>query len=385
MKINRKERFITKAKEKHGDKYDYSKVEYVDAHTKVCVICPIHGEFWITPNSHLNGSGCPECGGNKTLTTEEFIEKAKQIHGDKYDYSKVEYVNANTKVCVICPIHGEFLVSPANHLRERGCPKCRSRKNIVSSYEISKPMLIRKHTKETFFEKAKKIHGNKYDYSKVNYKDNKTKVCIICPIHGEFWQRPDHHLHGQGCKKCGDLIRSENKKNYQEDWIKAADELHNHKYDYSKINYVNANTKVCIICPEHGEFWQKPASHMQGKGCPICNESVLEREIITFLKNENIKYEYRCHFEWLGNLELDFYLPEYNVAIECQGLQHFEPIEHFGGIERFIKQIENDKFKMEKCCEQKIKLLYFSNLKKENTITNLNVLKEKIFTNGTDN
>lgn len=385
MKIDRKERFIVKAKEKHGDKYDYSKVEYVDAHTKVCIICPKHGEFWIIPNSHLNGSGCPECGRNKKMTTEAFIEKAKQIHGDKYDYSKVEYVNSHTKVCIICPFHGEFWVSPANHLRERGCPKCRSRKNVVNSYEISKPMLIRKHTKETFFEKAKKIHGDKYDYSKVNYKDNKTKVCIICPIHGEFWQRPDHHLHGQGCKKCGDLRRSENKKIYQEDWIKAADELHNHKYDYSKINYVNANTKVCIICPEHGEFWQKPASHMQGNGCPICNESVLEREIITFLKNENIKYEYRCHLEWLGNLELDFYLPDYNVAIECQGLQHFEPIEHFGGIERFVKQIENDKLKMEKCCEQKIKLLYFSNLKKENIITNLNVLKEKIFTNGTDN
>lgn len=385
MKIDRKERFITKAKENHGDKYDYSKIEYIDAHTKVCIICPKHGEFWITPNSHLNGSGCPECGRNKKMTTEAFIKKAKQIHGDKYDYSKVEYINANTKVCIICPIHGEFLVSPANHLRERGCHKCRSRKNIVSSYEISKPMPIKKHTKETFFEKAKKIHGDKYDYSKVNYKNNKTKVCIICPIHGEFWQRPDHHLHGQGCKKCSDLIRFENKKVYQEDWIKAADELHHHKYDYSKINYINANTKVCIICPKHGEFWQKPASHMQGNGCPICNESVLEREIITFLENENIKYEYRYHTEWLGNLELDFYLPEYNLAIECQGLQHFEPIEHFGGIERFVKQIENDKLKMEKCCEQKIKLLYFSNLKKEKMITNLNVLKEKIFTNGTDN
>ena len=384
MKIDRKERFITKAKEKHGDKYDYSKVEYVDAHTKVCIICPIHGEFWQTPNSHLNGCGCPKCGGNKTLTSEEFIEKAKQIHGEKYDYSKVEYVNANTKVCVICPIHGEFWIAPHNHLRERGCPICRTRKYINNVYEPKNKKLIKKHTLKSFIEKAKQIHGEKYDYSKVEYVDNKTKVCIICPIHGEFWIRPDNFLNGQGCKKCSDLIRFENKKVYQEDWIKAADELHHHKYDYSKINYINANTKVCIICPEHGEFWQKPASHMQGRGCPICNESVLEREIITFLENENIKYEYRYHSEWLGNLELDFYLPDYNIAIECQGLQHFEPIEHFGGIERFVKQIENDKLKMEKCCEQKIKLLYFSNFKKENIITNLNVLKEKIFDNGTN-
>ena len=165
----------------------------------------------------------------------------------------------------------------------------------------------------------------------------------------------------------------------QEDWIKAASKLHNNKYDYSKVNYVDAKTKVCIVCPEHGEFWQKPSAHMQGRGCPICNESVLEREIITFLNNEGIEYEYRYHSEWLENLELDFYLPKFNIAIECQGLQHFEPIKHFGGVDRFIKQIENDRIKLEKCNEKKIPLLYFSNLKKENMITSLNVLKEKIY------
>ena len=381
MKIDRKERFIIKAKEKHRDKYDYSKVEYVDAHTKVCIICPTHGEFWQTPNSHLNGCGCSKCSSNKKKTTKEFIERAKQIHGDKYDYSKVEYKNGNTKVCIICPIHGEFLVTPSNHIRERGCPKCRNRNSVVNNYKVKKPMAVKKHTLESFIEKAKQVHGDKYDYSKVEYKGNKTKVCIICPIHGEFWIRPDNFLCGQGCKKCGDLIRFENKKVCQEDWIKAANELHNNKYDYSKVKYKNANSKVCIICPEHGEFFQKPSAHMQGQGCPICNESMLEREVITFLNNEKIKYEYRYHSEWLGNLELDFYLPEYNVAIECQGLQHFEPIKHFGGIKRFIKQFENDKLKLEKCNEQKIELLYYSNLKKENMITNLNVLKEKIYKN----
>ena len=329
MKIDRKERFIIKAKERHGDKYDYSKVEYVNAHTKVCIICPIHGEFWITPNSHLNGCACSQCGRNKKMTTEEFIEKARKIHGDKYDYSKVEYVNANTKVCVICPIHGEFYVSPANHLRERGCPKCRTRKELVGKYSVTKPMVIRKHNIQTFVEKAKKVHNNKYDYSKVEYINSHSKVCIICPIHGEFWITPCRHLGGQGCKKCGDLERFNSKKVQQEDWIKAATALHNGKYDYSKVNYINANTKVCIICPKHGEFWQKPSAHMQGQGCPICNESQLEKEIITFLNNEGIEYEYRYHSEWLGKLELDFYLPKYNIGIECQGLQHFEPIRHF--------------------------------------------------------
>lgn len=381
MKIERKERFIEKAKEKYKGKYDYSKVEYTNAHTKICIICPIHGEFWITPNSHLNGRGCPECGRNKKLTTDKFIERAKKIHGSKYDYSKTEYINSHTKVCVICPIHGEFLVSPANHLRERGCPKCKSRKRIMDSYEVKTPLTVKKHTLDTFVEQAKKVHGDKYDYSKIEYKNNKTKVCIICPAHGEFWIRADNFLNGQGCKKCGDLARFENKKVCQDDWIKAANELHNNKYDYSKVRYKDANSKVCIICPTHGEFWQKPSAHMQGQGCPICNESALEREVITFLNNEKIKYEYRYHSEWLGSLELDFYLPHFNIAIECQGLQHFEPIKHFGGIKRFVKQIENDNLKLEKCNEQKIQLLYYSNFKKENMITSLTVLKEKIYKN----
>ena len=109
--------FIEKAKAVHGDKYDYSKVEYVKAKEKVCIICQEHGEFWQTPNNHLRGEGCPFCYGSKKLTTEEFISKAKQIHGNKYDYSNVNYVNKYTKVCIICPEHGEFWQKPSNHLK----------------------------------------------------------------------------------------------------------------------------------------------------------------------------------------------------------------------------------------------------------------------------
>jgi hypothetical protein len=379
MKIDRTNQFIEKAKKKHGSKYDYSKVEYVNAHTKVCVICPIHGEFWITPNSHLNGCGCSRCSSNKKMTTESFINRAKQIHGDKYDYSEVEYVNNTTKVCIICPEHGKFLVSPSNHLRERGCPKCHTRKDLMTRYSTSKPLLIRKHTTESFINKAKQVHGDGYDYSKVEYINNKTKVCVICSKHGEFWVRPDNFLSGVGCKKCGDAIKSESKKTSEKDWIETARKVHNNKYDYTKVKYKSAKEKVCIICPEHGEFWQKPSSHLQGQGCPICNESTLEKEIIRFLEDERIEYEYRYHSEWLGKLELDFYLPKFNVAIECQGLQHFQPIKHFGGVDRFIKQIQNDKLKFEKCIERKVTLLYYSNFKKENVITNLKVLKEKIY------
>ena len=120
-----KDEFIKDAIEIHNDKYDYSKVEYVNNRTKVCIICPKHGEFWMKPNSHLSGQGCPKCSGVAKLTTEEFVERAKQIHGDKYDYSKVNYVNARTKVCIICPEHGEFWVIPNDMLHKNvGCRKC---------------------------------------------------------------------------------------------------------------------------------------------------------------------------------------------------------------------------------------------------------------------
>jgi hypothetical protein len=123
-KLKTTEEFIRRAKKVHGDKYDYSKVEYKGTHTKVCIICPIHGEFFQTPNNHLHGQGCLACGGRKQLTKEEFIQKAREVHGDKYDYSKVEYVNKNTKVKIICPIHGEFEQEPNSHLEGKGCPNC---------------------------------------------------------------------------------------------------------------------------------------------------------------------------------------------------------------------------------------------------------------------
>lgn len=120
----KKEEFVLKANTKHDYKYDYSKVEYVDYKTKVCIICPKHGEFWQKPSDHLQGKGCNQCNGGVRSNTKDFIEKAKKIHGDKYDYSKVEYEHNARKVSIICPIHGVFRQSPNNHLQGNGCPKC---------------------------------------------------------------------------------------------------------------------------------------------------------------------------------------------------------------------------------------------------------------------
>jgi hypothetical protein len=352
--------FIKKAREIHGNKYDYSKVEYINSKTKVCIICPIHGEFWQIPYSHLKGFGCCKCGHDRTNNSKfsnisTFIEKAKKVHGDKYDYSKVEYERSNKKVCIICPIHGEFWQTPNKHLCGDGCPKCGHKHTWDKRGRI---------TTEEFIERARKVHGDKYDYSKVEYVDAKTKVCIICPIHGEFWQTPDSHLQGSGCWKCGIQKLSNIKKYTTKNFIKKAKEIHGNKYDYSKVEYVDSHTKVCIICPIHGEFWQVPNNHINGLGCWKCgreNKSLFEEEVYNQLKKLNILIERQKTFDWLKyrtNLFLDFYLPEYNAAIEVQGEQHYKPIDFFGGEETFINQQKRDKRKLNLCEKHNVKMFY---------------------------
>ena len=190
------------------------------------------------------------------MDTEQFIEKANLIHGNKYDYSKVNYINAKTKVIIICKEHGEFEQTPTGHLSGRGCPVCR----YVKSSSATRKGL------NQFIVDSKNVHGDKYDYSKVNYVNNRTKVCIICPEHGEFWQRPDKHiLRKQGCPYC-----SGNAKRNINSFVEDARRIHGHKYDYSKSVYRGIHEKLCIICPEHGEFWQAPNDHLHGQGCPGC-------------------------------------------------------------------------------------------------------------------
>ena len=345
-----KEQFIEKSRKVHGDKYDYSKVEYINNSTKVCIICPIHGEFWQTPANHMNGQDCPECSGRGN-TTESIIEKFKKIHGDKYDYSKVIFERVDKKVCIICPIHGEFWQEPRLHLKGCGCKYC-----------AGKDM-----TTEEFIRRAREVHGDKYDYSKVKFITNKTKVCIICPIHGEFWQEPSNHVNGKnGCPKCG-YNNIHNKRKYTNEWfIEKARAIHGDKYDYSKVEYYNIDTPVCIICPIHGEFWQTPYHHLRRKqGCPICKQSHMENDISNFLNKNNIRFIPQCDnktIEWLKRQSLDFYLPDYNVAIECQGEQHFQPVEHFGGEKKLetMRKLDIKKYKL--CEEHNIKLYYFSDV-----------------------
>lgn len=222
---------------------------------------------------------------------------------------------------------------------------------------------MRKLTIEEFIEKAKKIHGDKYDYSKVNYKNNRTKVCIICPKHGEFYMTPSNILLGHNCPGCS-------KGNSLKDFIKKADIIHKNKYNYSKVVYTNGRTKVDIICNKHGIFRQTPINHISGCGCPKCKikSSHLEIEVKDCLISNLIKFEQQKTWKWLTyrtNQYVDFYLPDYNIVIECQGLQHFQEIEFFGGVELYEDTKLRDKNKLDLCTKNGIKVLYYSNLRED--------------------
>lgn len=272
-----KEEFISRAIVVHGDRYDYSLVDYKNSRTRVKIICPEHGIFEQSPEFHFNGSGCPSCANNIKYSTQEFVKKAKQVNGNRYDYSLVEYKNNKTKIKIICPEHGIFEQIPMHHLKEIGCFKCSHNFN----------------TADDFIKKAKDVHGDKYDYSLVDYKNNYTKVKIICLEHGMFEQIPKNHTnHERGCPVC---------------------------------NESRGEKEIALLLDENN------ISHLRQYKFEEC-------------KNVN-------------HLPFDFYLPEYNLCIEYDGRQHYEAVEFFGGERglRYIQK--NDEIKNKYCNDNNIKLL----------------------------
>lgn len=297
----------------------------------------------------------------RRLNKEEFMSRSNKTHNNKYDYSLVEYKNGYTKVEIICHEHGLFQQRPDHHLDGRGCKKCstKSKKHISNKNEYSR----------LFIEKSKKIHNNKYDYSLVEYKNARTKVKIICPEHGIFEQNPDTHLKGHNCLKCSITINSDNQTYDNNTFIKKAISIHSNNYDYSKTNYIRSKEKVLIICPEHGYFYQMPYNHLLGKGCKKCNESKGEKIIRCYLEENLIRFESEKSFEECKNikkLRFDFYLPEYNLCIEYDGIQHFKPLEFWGGNEALLERKKCDLIKTDFCISNNINLLrinYKENIK----------------------
>lgn len=256
--------FIKEAREIHGDKYDYSKAIYTSCKAKTEIICWKHGSFWQTPNAHLSHrQGCPACGAGKSLsnargkalTTKQFIEKAKKIHGDKYSYRKTEYCSGHKKVVITCSRHGDFEQDPYSHLSGCGCPACKAEKISV----------LRSSSTERFIKRAREKYGEKYDYSQAEYRGNRNKVKVLCRKHGGFWAVP------------ADFI-----------------------------------------------------SRSRNGGCPLCGESSGENRIRVWLDNNGLSDKYRTEHKFADLkdkdlLRYDFYIPSKNLLVEYNGRQHYKP------------------------------------------------------------
>jgi hypothetical protein len=361
-------KFLDKCKNVHGNKYDYSLVNYVNNKTKVVIICPTHGEFEQTPDKHINSKqGCPKCSNTYKLTKKDFIDRSNKIHNNTYVYSNVNYINANTKVNITCQKHGVFKQRPSAHINGNGCPKCigknKTNEEVIkefidihgNKYNYSKvnyintitPLKIicpihgefeqtynthkkghgcpncvgRNKTTEEFIKECNIIHKNKYDYSLTNYTKSSDKIKIICPIHGVFTQTASTHLIGGGCQKCKGLSIIEKKTKTTEQFIVEAKLIHGDKYNYSLVDYNNAKTPVKIICPTHGEFEQTPEVHLTGSGCQKCGfkYNYNQNLLIDFIEQLNIKTINNTK-KIISPLELDIYIPSHNIAIEYNGL-----------------------------------------------------------------
>lgn len=324
---------------KHPDAQtlDFSKSVYKAGYENVTVRCKIHGEFQVSPSNLFNGSGCPDCGREKAkvkrqLPLKEFVRRARQHYGTKYDYSETTLDSLYGYVSVTCREHGAWMVLASNHvIGKSGCPVCAKMKFGKRQKE--------KNTKTTeeFIARSEKIHGLRYDYSQTEYVHVNKNLTIKCREHGPFNQRASSHLAGKGCPECGKIERAGKQILSAEVLIERFREAHGKRYDYSEVKYLGLTKKVKILCPEHGEFYQAPRTHLERKGCPECSLSKGETAIANILNENAIDYlvEYKVPeaVPEDANLRYDFFIPSLNLLIEYDGEQHFMPVT-FGGMSK---------------------------------------------------
>ena len=283
----------------------------------------------------------------RALTRDSFIEKANSIFNRKYSYEKVNYADYKTEVTITCPIHGDFKQRPSNHLKGHGCPHCA--KNGV------------RPTLEAF---RARFSDKMINLSEFEYKRATDAGKCLCERCGNVWYTtPMSLMKGSGCPRCAKERRVMKRTSNIDEFIRKFQEKHGINYDFSESKYVNAITKMVVICPSHGKFFMTPNDLLSGHGCPICSSSRLESEVRKILSENNIDFEEQKRFEWLRlkkPLSLDFYLPKQNIAIECQGIQHYKAIERFGGEEELVRIKNRDFIKKELCEKQGITLVYYS-------------------------
>lgn len=311
------ETFENRSKERHLDKnYVYHKETYKSTYEKTKITCPIHGDFWQIAKDHMKGQGCPECGRIRMgllrrSNTNEFIGKYRKLYNNNLDFSQFVYVKSNQLSKVICPEHGEFLVTPNNLLSGKGCPQC-GNKRTADFFRMKK---------DEFDERMKKLWGNNITYDFNDYKNFGKKMKFHCKKHGEFKTMPLNILNNHGCPICGKEKQIKSRTALYEHVEKEMRQTHGDKYIYYPETYKNKKQKMKMECPKHGIFWQTPSAHISGQGCKCCKESHLEKEMVQCLLENNIEFERE---KQLGRQHVDFYIPSINLNIECQGEQHFK-------------------------------------------------------------
>jgi Zn finger protein HypA/HybF involved in hydrogenase expression len=254
----------------------------------------------------------------KKLTTEDFVKRSIKVHGNRYIYDKVNYINSKIPVLIKCKKHGKFKQIPDHHIRGRGCPKCASEKSKIN---------LKKYNNDEFIKQVIKVHGDRYDYNKVEYKNIRDLIIITCKEHGDFKQKPSLHLKGCGCPKCGLIKNFINLRYSKDEFINQAKQIHGNKYDYSKVNYINGIVKIKIKCPKHGYFWQNPHAHtLQKQGCPKCGieRSVQINHENTLTNNEFINQAKQVHGDKYDYSKVNYINAKTKVSIICKKHGMFE-------------------------------------------------------------
>lgn len=389
--------FIKICLEKHGDRYDYSMVDYKNTRSKISIICKEHGIFLQNAKNHKEGQGCPRCHSNRNLTKEEFINLCKNKH--KYDYSLINtsFIKSDDYIKII-DINSNLVYSQLSDNHKNGIrPTKIDSKSLIDKFNnihnnkfyyiidkdnynsTDKIKIINKITNDTFeyrvdrhlqgmspnkvtlnlfLCKSKNIHNCKYDYSLIKeINGNSNKVDIICKDHGVFKQSVSNHMNlGHGCPICIGKGKWSN-----DVLISEFNKVHLDLYDYSKVNFKGVDEKIDIICREHGIFSQNIHKHLKGQGCPECKKNSKGEEYIkNYLERNQIKYIRQKSFDdckYINKLNFDFYLPDINICLEFDGLQHFKPVKEFGGEKEFELILKRDECKNKWCIENEVNLI----------------------------
>ena len=288
----------------------------------------------------------------KKLTNDILLERFSKIHGDKYEYDFNSIING--KITILCKKHGCFVQKIDDHLHNHGCKQC----------GIEKVTQIRRESIENLISRSNKVHNYKYNYSLVkNVKNMNEHIIIICPEHGEFRTVFNYHINSkQGCPQCAVDRTRDDLKSFTE----KANKKHNDLFDYSKVNYINSESYVDIICKKHGIFSQKPNCHLMGDGCPKCKTSKGEKIILNYLTENDITYEYQKKFKECKHIKpliFDFFIPDKNLIIEFDGEQHETLVEYWGGHIGLEKRKKYDKIKNDFCLENGIQLVRINHKK----------------------